>query len=114
MKGEEDQEQLQMEEGGENGSKTEKRGEQTVAYGDLEAGFGESSYVYEGTFTNAGYPHHSMEPRSALAYWEDGKLYLHGGSQSLTAFADGLAGVIGVPKDDLGFVHAATGGAGSV
>ncbi|NKB34906.1 MAG: molybdopterin-dependent oxidoreductase [Pseudomonadales bacterium] len=84
--------------------------QQTVAYGDLEASFGESSYVYEGTFTNAGYPHHSMEPRSALAYWEDGKLFLHGGSQSLTAFADGLAGIIGVPKEDFVFVNAATGG----
>ncbi|MDG2141257.1 MAG: xanthine dehydrogenase family protein molybdopterin-binding subunit [Gammaproteobacteria bacterium] len=84
--------------------------QQTVAYGDLEASFSESSYVYEGTFTNAGYPHMSMEPRSALAYWEDGKLYLHGGSQSLTAFADGIAGVIGVPKEDLVFVNAATGG----
>ena len=84
--------------------------QQTVEYGDLEAAFGESSYVYEGTFTNAGYPHMSMEPRSALAYWEDGKLYLHGGSQSLTAFADGIAGVIGVPKEDLVFVNAATGG----
>ena len=84
--------------------------QQTVEYGDLEAAFGESSYVYEGTFTNAGYPHMSMEPRSALASWEDGKLYLHGGSQSLTAFADGIAGVIGVPKEDLVFVNAATGG----
>ena len=84
--------------------------QQTVEYGDLEAAFGESSYVHEGTFTNAGYPHMSMEPRSALAYWEDGKLYLHGGSQSLTAFADGIAGVIGVPKEDLVFVNAATGG----
>ena len=84
--------------------------QQTVEYGDLEAAFGESSYVYEGTFTNAGYPHMSMEPRSALAYWEDGKLYLHGGSQSLTAFADGIAGIIGVPKEDLVFVNAATGG----
>ena len=84
--------------------------QQTVEYGDLEAAFEESSFIYEGTFTNAGYPHMSMEPRSALAYWEDGKLYLHGGSQSLTAFADGIAGVIGVPKEDLVFVNAATGG----
>ena len=65
---------------------------------------------YENTFTTAGYPHMSMEPRSALAYWEDGKLYLHGGSQSLTAFADGIAGIIGVAKEDLVFVNAATGG----
>ena len=84
--------------------------QQTVAYGDLEAAFAESEYVYEGTFTTAGYPHHSMEPRSAMAYWEDGKLYLHGTSQSLTAFADGIAGIIGVPKEDLVFINAATGG----
>lgn len=84
--------------------------QQTVAYGDLEAAFAESEYIYEGTFTTAGYPHHSMEPRSAMAYWEDGKLYLHGTSQSLTAFADGIAGIIGVPKEDLVFINAATGG----
>ncbi|MCY4263662.1 MAG: xanthine dehydrogenase family protein molybdopterin-binding subunit [Gammaproteobacteria bacterium] len=84
--------------------------QQTVAYGDLEAAFAESSYIYEGTFTTAGYPHHSMEPRSAMAYWEDGKLYLHATSQSLTAFADGIAGIIGIPKEDLVFINAATGG----
>ena len=81
-----------------------------LSYGDLEASFGDAAFVYENTFTTAGYPHMSMEPRSALAYWEDGKLYLHGGSQSLTAFADGIAGVIGVAKEDLVFVNAATGG----
>ena len=81
-----------------------------LAYGDLDASFAEAAFVYENTFTTAGYPHMSMEPRSAMAYWEDGKLYLHGGSQSLTAFADGIAGIIGVAKEDLVFVNAATGG----
>ena len=81
-----------------------------LSYGDLEASFADAAFVYENTFTTAGYPHMSMEPRSALAYWEDGKLYLHGGSQSLTAFADGIAGIIGVAKEDLVFVNAATGG----
>ena len=84
--------------------------QQTFSYGDLAAGFAESAYVYEGTFTTAGYPHHSMEPRSAMAYWEDGKLYLHATSQSLTAFADGIAEIIGVAKEDLVFINAATGG----
>ena len=60
-----------------------------LSYGDLEAGFANSAFVYETPFTTAGYPHMSMEPRSAMAYWEDGKLYLHGTSQSLTALADG-------------------------
>ena len=81
-----------------------------LSYGNLEASFADAAFVYENTFTTAGYPHMSMEPRSALAYWEDGKLYLHGGSQSLTAFADGIAGIIGVAKEDLVFVNAATGG----
>ena len=81
-----------------------------VSHGDLEAAFGSAAYTYETTFTTAGYPHNSMEPRSAMAYWEDGKLYLHGTSQSLTAFADGIAGIIGVPKEDLVFINAATGG----
>ena len=85
-------------------------GERKESLATLEAAFAESTYVYEGTFTNAGYPHMSMEPRSALAYWENGKLYLHGGSQSLTAFADGIAGIIGVPKADLVFINEATGG----
>ena len=84
--------------------------QQTVGYGDIEAAFAESAYIYEGSFTTAGYPHHSMEPRSAMAYWEDGKLYLHATSQSLTAFADGIADIIGVPKQDLVFINAATGG----
>lgn len=81
-----------------------------ISHGDLEAAFASSAFIYENTFTNAGYPHMSMEPRSAMAYWEDGKLYLHGTSQSLTAFADGIAGIIGVPKEDLVFINAATGG----
>ena len=45
-----------------------------------------------------------------MAYWEDGKLYLHGTSQSLTALADGMAPIIGVPKEDIVFINAATGG----
>jgi len=81
-----------------------------LSYGDLEAGFANSAFVYETPFTTAGYPHMSMEPRSAMAYWEDGKLYLHGTSQSLTALADGMAGIVGVPKEDLVFINAATGG----
>jgi len=84
--------------------------QQTWELGDLAAAFAESEFVYETTFTTAGYPHHSMEPRSALAYWEDGKLYVHGTSQSLTGLADDMAGIIGVPKEDFVFVNVATGG----
>lgn len=83
---------------------------ETWQLGDVEASFAESAFIYESSFTTAGYPHHSMEPRSALAYWEGGKLYVHGTSQSLTALADEMAGIIGVAKEDFVFVNAATGG----
>ncbi len=92
------------------GNEPTAEAQQTWSLGDLEAGFAASEFVYETTFTTAGYPHHSMEPRSAMAYWEDGKLYLHGTSQSLTALADGMAPIIGVPKEDIVFINAATGG----
>lgn len=84
--------------------------QQTWEYGDLAAAMSGSAYVYEGAFTTAGYPHHSMEPRSAMAYWENGKCYLHGTSQSMTALAGGMAGIVGVPQEDLVFINEATGG----
>jgi len=83
---------------------------ETWALGDLDAAFAESEFIYESSFSTAGYPHHAMEPRSALAYWEGGKLYVHGTSQSLTALANDMAGIIGVAKEDFVFVNAATGG----
>ena len=92
------------------GSEPTAEPQQQFAYGELEAAFASSAYIYEGSFATAGYPHHSMEPRSAFAYWENGKLYLHGTSQSLTALAADMAGIVGVPIEDLVFINEATGG----
>jgi len=84
--------------------------QQSWEYGDLSAALADSAYVYEGTFTTAGYPHQSMEPRSAFAYWENGKCYLHGTSQSMTPVAAGMANIVGVPVEDFVFINEATGG----
>lgn len=92
------------------GSEPTAEPQSTWSYGDLDAAFADAAYTYETTFTTAGYPHHAMEPRSALAYWEDGKLYVHGTSQSLTALADAMAPIIGVSKENFVFVNVATGG----
>ena len=45
------------------------------SYGDLDAGFAAAKLVLDETFVTAGLGHHSMEPRSALAYWQNGKCY---------------------------------------
>lgn len=84
--------------------------QQSWEYGDLDAAFAASAYTYEGGFTTAGYPHQSMEPRSAFAYWENGKCYLHGTSQSMTPVAAGMAQIVGVPIEDFVFINEATGG----
>ncbi|MBL4819609.1 MAG: molybdopterin-dependent oxidoreductase [Gammaproteobacteria bacterium] len=93
-----------------NGNEPSADGLQSWEYGDLEAAFSESAFVYETGFTTAGYPHMSMEPRSAMVYWENGKCYLHGTSQSLTAAAEGLARIVGCPIEDFVFINEATGG----
>jgi CO/xanthine dehydrogenase Mo-binding subunit len=93
-----------------NGSEPTADPQQTWEYGDLGAAFDSSAFVHETTFSTAGYPHMSMEPRSAMAYWENGKCYLHGTSQSLTAVAEGLAAIVGCPIEDFVFINEATGG----
>ena len=47
------------------------------SYGDLDAGFSAARVVLDETFITQGMAHHSMEPRTAMAYWQNGKCYLH-------------------------------------
>ncbi len=80
------------------------------AYGDVEAGFANAKVVVEHSFVTAGTSHHSMEPRSALAYWQNGKCYVHGSSQSQAFIIPGLAGYIGIQPSELVFVGEFCGG----
>ena len=54
-------------------------------YGDVDAGFKAAKLLMDETFVAGGYPHHSMETRTAFAYWEGGKCFLHGSNQSHTS-----------------------------
>jgi CO/xanthine dehydrogenase Mo-binding subunit len=78
--------------------------------GDLDAGFAEAAYVLSESFVTASHSHHSMEPRSALAYWENGKCFLHGSSQSQSFPVPALAGYIGIDPADLVFIAEFCGG----
>ena len=51
-----------------------------------------------------------MEPRSALAYWENGKCFLYGSSQSQSFPIPALAEYIGIDSADLVFVAEYCGG----
>ena len=79
-------------------------------YGELEQEFANSAVVYDETFVTASNSHHSMEPRSAMAYWENGKCYLHGSSQSQSFVVPGLAGIIGIKPENLVYIAEYCGG----
>ena len=80
------------------------------AYGDLEREFAKSAVVYDETFVTASNSHHSMEPRSVMSYWENGKCFVYGSSQSQSFVVPFLAGMIGIKPNELVYVAEYCGG----
>ena len=80
------------------------------SYGDVEGGFRDAALVLDESFVTAGTSHHSMEPRTAMAYWQNGKCHVFGSSQSQSAVLNGLARYIGIPPADLVYVGEYCGG----
>ncbi len=79
-------------------------------YGDVDQGFAESAVVIEEPFVTVGYAHMSMEPRTAMAYWENGKCYVYGSAQSQSFWMPGLARLLEVDIADVVLVSENTGG----
>ena len=80
------------------------------SYGDVEAGFANAALVLDESFVTAGTAHHSMEPRSAMAYWQNGKCYVYGSTQSQAYVVPGLASLIGIEPEDLVYIAEFCGG----
>jgi xanthine dehydrogenase molybdenum-binding subunit len=84
------------------------------AYGDIDAGFKEAALVVDETFVVQSTGHQPMETRSAMAYWQGGKLYLHGSTQSLIRTVDVIANWVGIdPKNVVLISEYCGGGFGS-
>ncbi len=80
------------------------------SYGDVDQAFAASKLVLDESFVTASNSHHSMEPRSAFAYWQNGKCFLHGSSQSQSFMVPGLAGLLGIKPDQLVYIAEFCGG----
>ena len=80
------------------------------AYGDLEAGFAKAALVLDETFVTQSTGHHPMETRSAMAYWQNGKLYIHASTQSVARTRPNIARWVGVDQDDVVLICEYTGG----
>ncbi len=51
-------------------------------YGDIDAGFKKAALVLDETFVTPDTSHHCLETRSAMAYWQNGKVHVFTGTQS--------------------------------
>jgi len=47
------------------------------SYGDLDSGFKNAALVLDETFVTPDTSHQTLETRSAMAYWQNGKVYIH-------------------------------------
>ena len=78
--------------------------------GDIDAGFAEADVIVEETIVHQSVTHHPMEPRSCMAYWQNGKLFLHGSTQSTERTRGSVARMAGVEPDDVVFIGEYCGG----
>jgi CO/xanthine dehydrogenase Mo-binding subunit len=83
---------------------------QEWTYGDVDAAFAKAKLVLDESFVHASNSHHSMEPRTAMAYWQNGKCIVHVSSQSQSFITPALAGLIGIPPADLVVIAEYCGG----
>ena len=80
------------------------------AYGDLDAAMKTADHVVDETFVVPSTGHHPLETRSAMAYWENGKLYLHCSTQSVVRTVDGVARWVGIEPSQVVLICEYTGG----
>ena len=80
------------------------------AVGDLEAGFKQADLILDETFVSQSTGHQPLETRSAMAYWQNGKLYLHGSTQSTVQTVRSVATWVGIDPGKVVLISEYTGG----
>lgn len=83
---------------------------ETLAFGDIEQGFKEADLVIERDHYQQTTGHQPLETRTAMAYWQNGKLYLHGSTQSVARTVAAVAGWVGIKPEELVLISEYTGG----
>jgi xanthine dehydrogenase molybdenum-binding subunit len=79
-------------------------------YGDLESGFKDAALVLDETFVTPDTSHQTLETRSALAYWQNGRVYIHTGTQSTAQTLPAIARWLNMSPDKVVFISEYTGG----
>jgi CO/xanthine dehydrogenase Mo-binding subunit len=80
------------------------------SFGDLDAGFKSAAVVLDETFVTPNTNHETLEPRTAMAYWQNGKLYLHCSTQSVAQTVAAIARWMHIEPTDVVVISPYTGG----
>ena len=78
--------------------------------GDIEAGIAAADLILDETVVHQSVSHHPMEPRSAMAYWQNGRLFLHTSTQSLVRTRQAVAGQLDLDIEDVVLIGEYCGG----
>ena len=80
------------------------------SYGDLDAGFKNAALVLDETFVTPNTSHQTLEPRTAMAYWQNGKLYIHCSTQSVVQTVGSVSRWLHLDPKDIVVISQYTGG----
>jgi CO/xanthine dehydrogenase Mo-binding subunit len=82
----------------------------TWSYGDLDSSFKNAALVLDETFVTPDTSHQTLETRSAMAYWQNGKVYIYTGTQSTAQTLPAIARWLNISPDNVVFISEYTGG----
>lgn len=80
------------------------------SYGDLQAGFRSAALILDETFVTPDTSHQTLETRSAMAYWQNGKVYVHTGTQSTAQTLPAIARWLNMDPANVVLISEYTGG----
>jgi CO/xanthine dehydrogenase Mo-binding subunit len=80
------------------------------SYGDIDAGFRNAALILDETFITPDVSHQCLETRTAMAYWQNGKLFLHSGTQSTSQTRPAIAKWMNIDESKIVFISEYTGG----
>ena len=78
--------------------------------GDIDAGFKAADLVLDETFVLPNTSHQPLETRSAMAYWQNGKLFMHCSTQSTVRTIAAVARWVGTDASNVVIISEYTGG----
>jgi CO/xanthine dehydrogenase Mo-binding subunit len=80
------------------------------AFGDLEGGFRRAALILDETFVTPDASHQTLETRSAMAYWQNGKVHVYTGTQSTAQTVPAIARWLNIDPRNVVLISEYTGG----